>query len=388
MIYFFITLLVSLQLLAGNFAGSFEIKPFTAPPSAPVEIEAGLKQLYQGQIEEAQLSELSQKSQDFQSFIFDTLTNRIQTDKDMKYTTEESVMLGNFVKETTVRFDSLFRRNQPHASNEVVAKIYEPAIQKKFCSYQYPTTVLLHHISNDAPSVMENVAKGIASGVLGRPAIVVVLHLPHYGLRKQGDEDFLTADAVKFKENIVQFVLDLHLLKNYLETRNNINQQKISLSGLSLGAVLGLVAGAFEQSFTSYGNFMGGTDMASILMNRARHSPESESGVIFKKAQVDEPQLREAIAAFDATTWLHRYKNKKVLIVSASRDEVINYQISVQPMLKHLQLYNSVQHKLNDDTHSPTGSAVKKLKEVVLPLLNFIVDGSPTSESVCDTNIL
>lgn len=76
----------------------------------------------------------------------------------------------------------------------------------------------------------------------------------------------------------------------------------------------------------------------------------------------------------DAATWLHRYQSKKMFFVSATQDDIVDMQNSVAPMIEKLSLQgNKIEHKINEDQHSPTGSAIKKIKTVFLPLLNFIV---------------
>ncbi len=378
--YLVFILLFQLQSLA------FELKPFVTAPSTSEQIQIGLRGLFQNNINDAQLSELTTKSLQFQSFVYQTLNQQIAQNRNIEVHATEKTMGGNFVKETTVRFKSLIQRPSPHAANEVVARIYEPSVQRRFCEYQYPTTILLHHILNQVPMI-EDVGKVMASGVLGQPAIVVVLHMPHYGDRRQGEEDFLTTDADDFKMNMAQLILDVHMLKNYLATKKNVDPSRVSLSGISLGAVVGLTVGAFDQSFASYGSLVGGADMANILINRARRSPESEVGMILQKVKLNEDQLRANLAPIDAMTWAHRYQSKKFFFISAQRDDIVDYDQSVKPFVSQLESqHNQLQKIINDDGHSPSGSAIKKLKEVFLPLLQFVVSGAPTMEVVCPTN--
>ena len=208
--------------------------------------------------------------------------------------------------------------------------------------------------------------------------------MPHYGLRRQGNEQFLTSNMVDFRKNVLQLILDAHMLRNYMETRENVDTKNISLSGISLGSVLGLTVGAFDQGFTKYGFLVGGVDMANILMNRVRSSPDSEVAVALKDLNPDEASLRKELATSDSMTWLHRYQGKKMFILSATRDNIVDYNNSVVPMLKLLRLQgNDVQHRLNDDTHSPSGSAIKKLQTVFLPLIKFIVEKQSGTEAYC-----
>lgn len=384
----FTTVSISLTLILSSIStfaaeSSFELKAFVTPESQSSDIEAGLRALYKDKISENELKNQLDKSSAFQSLIYNTLNSQIAKNKMLPVKTTEKRLSGNFVKETTVEIPSLIQRQGNHASNKIVARIYEVSNQRAFCDYKYPTTIMLHHILNEV-ELIEDVAKVQSSGLLGQPAIVVVIHMPHYGQRRQGNEEFLTSDLAAFRKNMAQLILDVHVLKNYLESRKNIDPTNLSLSGISLGAVMGLTVGAFDQSFSRYGFLVGGVDMANILMNRVRTRPSSEVAEALKGTRAEEPYLRDELAAVDSMTWLHRIKNKRMFLISASRDDIVDYKNSVEPMVESLKKQNNeIDHKVNDDEHSPTGSAFKKLRQVFMPLLNSVVKGTQTSAEVC-----
>lgn len=359
----------------------FEIKPLPTAQSSRADIKKGLLDLYKNDITAELLEKEIISSQDFQDQVYNALN--AQAGKNWPVTITEKRLAGNFVKETTVRFPSLIQRGNGHASDTVVARIYEPSVRDHNCPAKYPTTIMLHHILNEV-ELIETVAKAIAPGIIAKPAVVAVLHLPHYGLRRQGSEEFLNSNMSDFRKNMLQLILDAHMLRNYLETRENVDAKDISLSGLSLGSVMGLTVGAFDQGFSKFGFLVGGVDMANILMNRVRYSPDSEVAVALKDLNPEEGSLRNDLAPSDGMTWLHRYQGKKIFILSATRDNIVDYNNSVVPMLKNLnEQGNSITHRLNEDTHSPSGSAIKKLRNVFLPLIRFLVEKAPGTEAYC-----
>lgn len=366
---------------------TFEIKPFVTTRSTSEQITSGLLTLFKNKISDEDLKKQIELSDQFQNSVYELLEQKILSNKMISVSTQEKILTGNFVKETTVRFASLVQRPGNHAANQVVAKIYEPTVKRPYCEFRYPTSIFLHHILNELPMI-QDLAKVMASGVLHQPGIIVILHMPHYGDRRQGEEEFLTSDLKAFRENIKQLILDVHMLKNYVETRENVNSDKFSLTGISLGAVMGLTVGAFDQSFTGYGNLVGGVDLANIIYNRATNRPGSEVAKAMKDLEMNESAIRKELAAIDSMTWLHRYQNKKIFALNASRDDIINHDVSVVPMLATFkQNGNRVEEKLNNDTHQPTGSFFKKMKHVFGPMLDFIIDGSPTYENSCPDNI-
>ncbi len=364
----------------------FDIKPLPTGPSSRTEIEQGLLKLYKNKISNELLEKEIRKSEDFQDQVYSALNSRISQNAKWPVTVTERRLTGNFVKETTVRFPSLIQRPGGHAANTVVARIYETAVQNQYCNYKYPTTIMLHHILNEV-EMIEDVGKIMSSGVLAKPAIVVVIHMPHYGERRQGNEEFLNSNMEDFRKNMAQLILDVHLLRNYLETRGNVDTKKMSLSGISLGSVMGLTVGAFDQGFTGYGYLVGGVDMANILMNRVHTRPDSEVAVALRDLKPEENSLRDELAAVDGMTWLHRYQGKKMFLLSASQDDIVDYKTSVEPMIEQLRgQNNSLKLKLNNDSHSPTGSAWSKLKNVFLPLLDFVIDNALHANTVCSNS--
>jgi predicted peptidase len=380
------TLLMAVPVITMAKTEQFQMKKFVTEASSETDVMEGLTRLYKNNISSPDLRLRTKESLEFQNFVRGTLNSAISTNPMVQVEVSEKILTGNFVKETTIKFPSLIQRPNNHASNMMIAKIYEPSNQDKNCEFKYPTTIMLHHILNEV-GVIEDAGKVISSGVLNRPSIVVVIQMPHYAQRRQMTpkvEEFLNSDLASFRKNMAQLILDVHLLKNYIETRPNIDTHHISLSGFSLGAVMGLTIGAFDQSFNSYGFLVGGSDMANILMNRATANPKSEVAIALKDLPQDENFIRDQIAAVDSTTWMKRYHNKSFFFLSASHDDVINYQNSVGPTLDYLKSNsNEVQNRMNEDTHVPSGSAFQKYKNIFVPLNDFILRGTADRTQVC-----
>lgn len=373
---------IFISIVAHSKQESFELKALPTGPSDVQEIKKGLTSLYRSKISREDLDTQVLRADNFQKSIYNAIDKKIEKNKMIQAEVTEKTLTGNFVKEITVRFPSLIQRPNDHASNTVVAKIYQPTVDRRFCEYKYPTSIFLHHILNELPMI-EDLAKALAADVVHQPAIVVVLHMPHYGDRRNGQEEFLNPNFASFRENMIQLTLDVHMLRNFLETRKNVDTEKFTLAGISLGAVMGLTVGAFDQGFTGYASLVGGTDMANILFNRAQSRPDSEVAKALKGVTMDEALIRDQIAAADPMTWMHRYQQKNIFALNASKDDIINYEISVKPMLDQLKLNNKVSEKFNNDSHSPTGSIIKKIKTIFNPFLDFVIDGAQTYNEVC-----
>lgn len=364
---------------------TFKMKPFITAQSSKEEIAGGVKLLFKNKLSAEELEKRIGDSQAFQALVYDSLNSAIANNPEVQVETSEKTFRGNFVKETTIKFPSLIQRPNNHPANTMIARIYEQSVQDKNCDYKYPTTIMLHHILNEVEKI-EEAATYISAGVLNKPSIVVVIQMPHYAQRRlaDGSENFLNSDLASFRKNMAQLILDVHLLKNYIETRPNVDTKHISLTGFSLGAVMGLTIGAFDQSFNSYGFLMGGSDMANILMNRVTSNPDSEVAEALNNSVKNEDYIRSEIGAVDSLTWLHRYKNKETFFLNNNHDIVVKYKENVQPTLDVLKANNNqIATRVNEGGHVPSGSAFTKFKEIFKPLNEFIMKGGADKNDVC-----
>ncbi len=372
-------------ILGPLFAKQVQLKPFATLPSTPVDIQNGLKKLsLENNIEANQLSE------NFQNYVYSQLDSQLTVNSGQwPYSVEEKrlTVLGGLsqLRELTIRFKSLVQREGNDSSNTVVARIYIPIKFTRYCDYKFPVSIFLHHILNEV-EIIEKASQLMATGLFNDHAAFAVIHMPYYGERtdKSGtNKQFLTPDLHEFQKNMAQLILDTHVLKNILESMDDFDSSRINLSGISLGGVLGLTVGAFDQSYNSYSFIVGGGNLADILINRAKNRNDSEVAIAMKDLKDSEESLRIKLSAIDGFTWLHRYKNKKIQMVSASRDDIVDYQKSVKPFIDSVSKENMMTHQLNDDTHSPSGNVISKYKNVFKPMINYIVGSGETFTQAC-----
>jgi hypothetical protein len=381
----FITFGFVFFMMSPIFANQVKLKPLMTPPSQSTEIKSGLEKL--------SLSENAhalQLSEDFQKFVYSQLDSKInENNGQWPYSVEEKrlTLVGGLsqLRELTIRFKSLVQREGNDSSNTVVVRLYIPIKFTRYCDYKFPVSIFLHHILNEV-EIIEKASQLMATGLFNEHAAFAVIHMPYYGERtdKSGtNKQFLTPNLHEFQKNMAQLILDTHVLKNILENMNDFDSSRINLSGISLGGVLGLTVGAFDQSYNSYSFIVGGGNLADILINRAKNRNDSEVAIAMKDLKDSEESLRIKLSAIDGFTWLHRYKNKKIQMVSASRDDIVDYQKSVKPFIDNVSKENIMTHQLNDDTHSPSGSVISKYRNVFKPLITYIVGTGETFSQAC-----
>lgn len=368
--------------------------PLIPAASNSQDIQSGLSHLAQLNFSQKDRSGSTQlyntaiaQAEEFQNFLNEKMqTAFTKNNGAFSYDSTEkqiSIPVVGLIREITVRYKSLIQREGNDPSNTAVARIYIPYNYKK-CDYKYPTTIFLHHILNEVPKI-EQAAQFMSAGTLNAPLIMAVLHMPYYGDRTSSTKQFLSSDLNEFKLNMAQLILDTHMLKSILHSLSEVNTQSINLSGISLGAVLGITVGAFDQSFNSYTFANGGADIADILINRVKNRPDSEVAVALKDLKDDEATLRFKLSATDGFTWMHRYQNKNITLINATRDDIVDFDRSVKKLAGFLKMNNNLQHIINDDTHSPSGNILQKYNRVFKPITTSIIGNKPTYRCQCES---
>jgi hypothetical protein len=129
--------------------------------------------------------------------------------------------------------------------------------------------------------------------------------------------------TVEFRKQMVNWITDLRLGVDYLETRNDLDKQKIAFLGISNGANLGLVLTAVEDRYKT---------------------------LLFESAGL-EKDFRSRIAETSPINFASQVRTQK-LFVNGRYDETFPYNTDVKPLAKLLrQPFKMVTY---DGGHIPT----------------------------------
>lgn len=270
-------------------------------------------------------------------------------------------------------FPSLMQREAGHPSNLVRGFVYFPN-NLKHCNEPIPATLLLHHVADDI-GPEKQLASLAASSDKG---IVMVIYLPHYGPRK-GDRSFIVNDEQEFKTNILQSLLDIHQSARVLKQFPEVNPNRLSLMGISLGAIITLINAGFDQHFHQYLALVGGPDLAKIMSYRTQEDPDSDTSKALKGINWTEQDARVAFSSFDAFTRAHFIRNKKFVLLNAEKDELI----SKSDVLRLAEIYrkngNLVDLRFHNGTHRPDLKSMGIwgfIRKIIFPIFEFIGEGS------------
>lgn len=152
------------------------------------------------------------------------------------------------------------------------------------------------------------------------PALIV--QMAYYGPRraKGSKERLLSTDVEKSVANITQTVLDCRRAVAWLEARPEVDPAKIGLLGTSLGSFVGGVTAAAEPKIKTACLLLGGGGLVDAFNQHPKAGP-----VLGMLALVGftPDKLKKLIDPVDPLTYADRLKAKKLLLVGASRDDVV-----------------------------------------------------------------
>lgn len=377
-----VILLEATVVFAKNISSTFPLLPLNTPLSSLSEIQDGINLLYKDkpQLSREQIRRISEDAYNYQKEIRERIElARQQYPNGYPVNITTKLEFLGILARWQITMPSLIQRTPDHAANTIAATFYKPTITYP-CDFAFPSSILLHHILDEVDKI-ETVGKALAAREsVHNGSASLVLHFPFYGYRKAPDQSFLSSDFQALRLNLMQLTLDVYLALSWLHAQPDMDKQRISMAGFSLGSVLGwsILPHLSEIIPAGYASLVGGGDIAKIFVNRMKSKSNSEVEVALKDTDRDESALRLNVAAYDPLVWVHRVKSSRILAIVADNDEIMDKKWIVDPLLNQLKQDNNVKTKLNNGPHTPSGSAWSILKGILLPLSQFIIADAPS----------
>ncbi|MBM3891714.1 MAG: dienelactone hydrolase family protein [Verrucomicrobia bacterium] len=204
----------------------------------------------------------------------------------------------------------------PHPENNTVWCRYFGAT----ASGKHPAVVMLHH-AEGATQLEDFIARKLAGD--GLPTLLV--QFPYYGKRRPTDKsqaDLLSkADLDTLLTILRQGILDAHRAKDWLRARPEVDPKRVSVLGISLGALAAATLAGVDADFHRVALLLGGGDIASILSSDLPGLQRTRQQYLSKASSVDE--LRDKLRSVEPLTFAHRVPRGTVLMVNARLDDHI-----------------------------------------------------------------
>ncbi len=183
-----------------------------------------------------------------------------------------------------------------------------------------PMIVLLHYWGAADLAVEQRFAKELNRKGIGAAILTLPFHLRRAPQGSKSGEMAITSNPEDIKRNFIQSVLDARRLVDWISKQSTFDSNKIAISGVSLGAVVGAAAYAVDEKIQSAALVLGGGDIAHILFNSSLTVDIRNQ---FRRNNVTEEQLRAILAPVDPLNFASPEKGKNLLIIGARFDEII-----------------------------------------------------------------
>ena len=202
----------------------------------------------------------------------------------------------------------------PHACNNTVhAEYFVPSSPAR----KLPAAVVLD-ILDGRGTVSRSEAVWLASNGIGALAMVQ----PYYGPRRptEGRVRMLSPDVAASVANVRQAVLDGRRAVAWLATRPECDPARLAVVGTSLGSFVGGLLAAAEPKVSAACLLLGGGGLVDAFREHPLAGPVLAG---LRVMGVTPERLKRQIAPVDPLTYADRLKTKRLLLIAASRDDVV-----------------------------------------------------------------
>ncbi|MCE9530301.1 MAG: alpha/beta hydrolase family protein [Planctomycetes bacterium] len=200
----------------------------------------------------------------------------------------------------------------PHPENNTVwAEYYRPKGKGPF-----PGVIVLDILGGDQ-GLSRNIARHLAQN--GVAALFV--QMAYYGPRRGPNAPrLLTPNIDHTMAAIRQTVFDCRCATSWLESRPEIDAKKLGILGTSLGSFMSALTAAMEPRLDRVVLLLGGGGLVDAFIESPRAAPYL---MMLQVVGLTRDKLKTMIAPADPLTYADLLKERKLLMIAASRDDVV-----------------------------------------------------------------
>lgn len=180
----------------------------------------------------------------------------------------------------------------------------------------FPAVIVL-----DIMDGQQVVARGEALWLARNGVAAMVVYMAHYGPRRPPGSRvrFLSTNLTHSLESVRQTVLDCRCAAAWLADRPEVDASRLGIVGTSLGSFISAVAAASEPRLKNVCLLLSGGGLVDAYYDHPLAKPYTK----VLDAVGGKAVLKKLIAPADPITYAPQLKGKRLLLVAASRDEVV-----------------------------------------------------------------
>jgi len=238
--------------------------------------------------------------------------------KDFSYSLklkERKEGLGIVVHE--VQFPSPY--TSPHPDNNTVwCEYYRPVDEPGTTPTKRPSIVVLDITGGD-----QSLSRTISSQLARKGINALFLQMAYYGPRRPKGTKLrlLSTDILQTVKAVQQTVQDLRVAAAFLESRPEVDARRIGITGTSLGSFFSALGAEMETRYSRCSVLLGGGGFIDGFYD---HPEAAVFRLVWEGLGNDKAKAAKLIAPYDPITLAHKLKEKKVLIMAASKDEIVS----------------------------------------------------------------
>ena len=201
-------------------------------------------------------------------------------------------------------------------NNTVHGEYFQPAGPGPF-----PGVVVLHILGGEFP-----LSQTVASSLARAKVAALFIKMPYYGERRSPNSPrrMISRNPRETAEGMTQAVLDIRRARAWLESRPEVDKQRLGVTGISLGGIMSALSAAGEPRFRKVAIYLGGGRLGENLWTMQHRDADAFRDEWLKAGETRESFLK-LLEPVDPATHGRLLKDRDVLMVNAKNDEVIPY---------------------------------------------------------------
>lgn len=210
-----------------------------------------------------------------------------------------------------VRFPSPVRSPVP-ANNTVHAEYYRPAGDGPF-----PGVIVL-----DITGGNQLLSRHISAYLAHHGVASLFVQMAYYGPRRPPGSKLrlLSPNLPRTIAAVTQTVLDMRVAAAWLAARPEVDAKRLGITGTSLGSFISALTGQMEPRLGRVCVLLGG---GGFVDGYSEHPLAKPWINFFQKLGLTKEAMKKQIAPIDPLTCAANLKQRKLLILAASRDEIV-----------------------------------------------------------------
>jgi dienelactone hydrolase len=214
---------------------------------------------------------------------------------------------------TYVKIPSPVETEHPE-NNTIPAEIFHPRGEGPF------PYVIVTHIAGGDFDLSRFVSRTLASNGIA----CVFIKLPYYGERRPPGKNvrMLAPDVGIASGAMGQAVKDIRRVCDWIQTRPDLDGDKIGICGISLGSITGALAIAIEPRITHACLIIGGGSLADLVFESVEGEAR-EYRRLWTESGGTRESLQEVMKPFDPVTYPDRLRRRVILMINAEQDESV-----------------------------------------------------------------